>query len=105
MKRIWLLFTGILVAASAMARADNSDRTNEQRLPNVVFILADDLGWTDLGCYGSTFYKTPNIDRLAERGISFSNAYSANPYCSPTRASILTGLYPARTGFLSASGQ
>jgi arylsulfatase A-like enzyme len=72
--------------------------------PNVVFILADDLGWSDLGCYGSEFYDTPNIDRLAERGIRFTNAYSANPFCSPTRASILTGIYPARIGLLSASG-
>jgi arylsulfatase A-like enzyme len=55
-------------------------------------------------CYGSEFYHTPNIDKLAERGISFTNAYSANPFCSPTRASILTGLYPARIGLLSASG-
>jgi len=103
-KRIKLIFTGILVAVAAMAQASDADKTNKQRLPNIVFILADDLGWTDLACYGSTYYKTPNIDRLAERGISFSNAYSANPFCSPTRASILTGLYPARIGFLSASG-
>jgi len=73
-------------------------------LPNVVFILADDLGWADLACYGSDFYHTPNIDKLAERGIRFTNAYSANPFCSPTRASIMTGIYPARIGLLSASG-
>lgn len=66
--------------------------------PNIVFIMADDLGWMDTGVYGSTFYETPNIDRLAERGVRFTNAYSANPLCSPTRASILTGLYPARVG-------
>jgi len=63
---------------------------------NVIFILVDDLGWTDLGCYGSTFYETPNIDRLAAEGTLFTNAYSACPVSSPTRASILTGKYPSR---------
>jgi arylsulfatase A-like enzyme len=66
--------------------------------PNVVFILADDLGWMDLGCYGSTFYDTPNIDALADRGLRFTQAYMASPLCAPARASILTGLDPARTG-------
>lgn len=64
--------------------------------PNIVFILMDDLGWADTGCYGSTFYKTPHIDRLAKEGIRFTDAYAAAPVCSPTRASILTGKYPAR---------
>ncbi|MGD9723475.1 MAG: sulfatase [Pirellulales bacterium] len=66
--------------------------------PNIVFILADDLGWSDLGCYGSTFHKTPHLDALAKRGLLFRQAYAANPLCSPTRASILTGQYPARLG-------
>jgi arylsulfatase A len=64
--------------------------------PNIVFILADDLGWRDTGCYGSSFYETPNIDRLATEGVRFSNAYAACHVCSPTRASIITGEYPAR---------
>lgn len=64
--------------------------------PNVIFILADDLGWRDLGVFGSTFYKTPNLDRLAAEGMRFTQAYAACPVCSPTRASILTGKYPAR---------
>ncbi|QDV55154.1 sulfatase [Rosistilla oblonga] len=67
--------------------------------PNVVFILADDLGWSDTTLFGTTkFYKTPNIERLAARGMTFTRAYSSSPLCSPTRASILTGLSPARTG-------
>lgn len=66
--------------------------------PNVVFILADDLGVNDLALYGSKFYETPNIDALARRGMKFNQAYSASPLCSPTRSSIMTGLYPARTG-------
>ena len=66
--------------------------------PNIVFIMADDLGWRDLGCFGSTFHQTPNLDKLAARGTRFTQAYAANPLCSPTRSSILTGLWPARTG-------
>jgi arylsulfatase A-like enzyme len=66
--------------------------------PNVVFILADDLGGHDIGCYGSTFHKTPHLDALAKRGMKFTDAYSASPLCSPTRSSILTGLHPARVG-------
>ncbi len=66
--------------------------------PNVLFILADDLGWRDLGCCGSTFHETPHLDRLAARGVRFTQAYAASPLCSPTRASILTGQHPARIG-------
>ncbi|MDH7481284.1 MAG: sulfatase [Armatimonadota bacterium] len=69
-----------------------------ERKPNFIFILMDDMGWADLGCYGNTFHETPNIDKLASQGIKFTNAYSACPVCSPTRASILTGKYPARIG-------
>lgn len=66
--------------------------------PNVVFFLVDDLGWKDLGCFGSSFYETPNADRLAASGARFTNAYAACPVCSPTRASILTGKHPVRVG-------
>lgn len=67
--------------------------------PNVVFILADDLGWSDTTLYETTrFYNTPNIERLAARGMTFTRAYASSPLCSPTRASILTGLSPARHG-------
>ena len=72
--------------------------------PNVVFMLADDLGWSDTTPYGSTFYETPNIERLARRGMLFTNAYSASPLCSPTRASILTGQYPGRLRFTTPAG-
>ncbi|MCP5112029.1 MAG: sulfatase-like hydrolase/transferase, partial [bacterium] len=65
--------------------------------PNFVFILADDLGWRDLGVYGSTYYETPNLDRLAAEGARFTDAYAAGNSCSPTRGSILTGKYPATT--------
>jgi len=66
--------------------------------PNILFILLDDLGWKDLACCGSEFYETPNLDRLASEGLRFTNAYAACPVCSPTRASLLTGKYPATVG-------
>jgi len=72
--------------------------TDNNQPPNIIFILVDDLGWRDVGSYGSTFYETPNLDRLAAEGMIFSDAYAACPVCSPTRASILTGKYPATLG-------
>ncbi|MBA3352315.1 MAG: sulfatase-like hydrolase/transferase [Blastocatellia bacterium] len=64
--------------------------------PNILFILADDLGWGDLSCYGRPDYQTPNLDKLAQQGIRFTNAYSAAPVCTPTRVGFFTGRYPAR---------
>lgn len=75
------------------------------RYLNIVFILADDLGWTDLGCYGSKYYQTPNIDRLASEGVRFTSAYSAGPNCQPTRAALLTGLYGPRTGVYTVGSE
>lgn len=66
--------------------------------PNLVFIMADDLGYSDLGCYGNTFNETPNLDKLAQSGVRFTQSYAACPVCSPTRASLMTGKYPARLG-------
>lgn len=66
--------------------------------PNFVFLLVDDLGWADLGCYGSSFYETPHIDALSRSGMRFTQAYAACPVCSPTRASIVTGRHPVRVG-------
>lgn len=66
--------------------------------PNILFILVDDLGWRDTGFYGSSFYETPNIDKLCSESLTFTDAYAACPVCSPTRASILTGKYPATVG-------
>lgn len=70
---------------------------NKQK-PNILFILIDDMGWKDLSCYGSYFYETPNIDKLSREGMLFTDAYAACPVCSPTRASILSGKYPATLG-------
>lgn len=72
--------------------------------PNIILIVADDLGWKDSSAYGSEFYQTPGIDRLAKEGTLFTDAYSANPLCCPTRASILTGQYPSRLHFTAANG-
>jgi len=75
------------------------------RQPNIVFILADNLGWADTTLNGHTkLYWTPNLERLAQRGMTFTRAYSASPLCSPTRAAILTGLSPARTGITAPKG-
>jgi arylsulfatase A-like enzyme len=87
-----VLSIGLAAIAARPALAEPAEPTK----PNIVFILIDDMGWKDLGCYGSTFYETPNCDKLAAQGMRFTNAYAACPVCSPTRASILTGKYPAR---------
>ena len=68
--------------------------------PNIIFILADDLGWAELGCYGNSFNETPHLDQLAKEGLRFTDAYAAAPVCSPYRAALLTGQHPARVGIL-----
>ena len=85
-----LILVALLFALPNMLKADQPPR------PNIVLFLIDDLGWMDVGCNGSTYYQTPNIDRLAREGARFTDAYSACAVCSPTRAAILTGKYPAR---------
>ena len=88
------LAVALWIAAAAAAHAAK---------PNVIFILADDLGWADTTLYGHTqFHRTPNLDRLAKRGMLFTRAHSASPLCSPTRSAIMTGLSPARTGITVA---
>ena len=88
---------GILII-SVVGSASSAFAAGESRPPNVVVFLVDDLGARDVGCYGSTFYETPNVDRLAAEGMKFTAAYSACPVCSPTRASMMTGRYPQRSG-------
>ncbi len=72
--------------------------TAQERPPNVILILVDDMGWMDLSCQGSDYYQTPNIDRLAKEGVRFTNAYASCAVCSPTRAAVQTGRYPHRIG-------
>jgi len=85
-----------LLLASLFAIAAAAVSNAADRPPNVILILIDDMGWTDLSCYGSTFYETPNIDLLAASGMRMTSGYSACTVCSPTRAAVMTGKYPAR---------
>jgi arylsulfatase A-like enzyme len=89
---VWVVLLSGMGVLSNRASAARPDR------PNVVFILADDLGYTDLACYGSGYYETPNIDRLVAQGMKFTNGYSCGPNCQPTRAALMTGQYGPRTG-------
>ncbi|MGV3561106.1 sulfatase [Larkinella arboricola] len=89
MQRITLLFAFLLIGNTVFGQSTKSK-------PNLVFIMADDLGYTDLGCYGNPYIRTPHIDALAKGGLRFTQAYSACPVCSPSRAAILTGKHPAR---------
>ena len=86
-----------IAVALTFHRPTAADQSADRSQPNIVFILIDDLGWCDVGCYGNTIYDTPNIDRLATEGMRFTNGYAACNCCSPTRGSILSGKYPART--------
>jgi len=88
-----LALPGCTDAAAQLWPAGKSEKK-----PNFVFILIDDMGWMDTGCYGSRYYETPNIDRLAREGMRFTDGYAACAVCSPTRAAVMTGRYPARTG-------
>src|SRR5947209_8927957 len=87
---------GLTTLASALLLSV-CNQASAARKPNIVFILADDLGYMDIGANNpKTFYETPNLNRLAAQGMRFTDGYAACPVCSPTRASILTGKYPAR---------
>lgn len=94
-----MFIRNIIIAISFwfLFSAESNGEEPEQASPhNILFILVDDLGWKDLGCYGSTFYDTPHLDALAQEGILFTDAYAASPVCSPTRAAIMTGRHPVR---------
>ena len=93
------LFIVLLSISLISCKTKKRELAKEEEVkPNVVFLLVDDMGWKDLACYGSTFYETPNIDRLAAMGVRFTDAYTPNPVSSPTRAAIMTGKYPSRVG-------
>jgi arylsulfatase A-like enzyme len=95
-RRNFLKYTAWFAGDLALTSGVRGKTRQSSPRPNFVFILADDLGWADLGCYGSDLHETPNIDRLARQGMKFTDAYAAAPVCSPTRASIMTGKCPAR---------
>jgi arylsulfatase A len=101
-------FLLIFVTGITSFFAGCSEDKKKNQPPNIVFILADDMGCAQLGCYGSNFYQTPHIDNLASEGMLFTNAYAAAAVCSPTRASIMTGKYPARlhlTDFIAGNNR
>lgn len=103
MKTILSTGTGSLFLMGITALTAHSQVS---KMPNIVFILADDLGWKDLGCYGNPYNETPELDTLAQNGLRFTQAYAACPVSSPTRASIMTGKYPARlqlTNFIAGN--
>ncbi|WP_430816498.1 sulfatase [Carboxylicivirga sp. RSCT41] len=91
MKYIQILFALVLVTL-----LQGCGQESKEKAPNIIFFLADDLGWADVGYNGSEFYETPNIDKLAGNGMIFNNAYATHPRCVPSRYSIITGKYPAR---------
>jgi len=93
--KISLCFLAVLLALASPA-AVAASAPAAPRKANIVLFLIDDLGWRDIGANGSTYYQTPNIDRLAREGVRFTDAYAACAVCSPTRAAVLAGKYPAR---------
>ena len=89
----------LIVLRSCVSQQVFAVEAGESSQPNIVFILADDLSWSDLRCYGNSIHDTPNLDRLAHEGIRFTQAYAPAPICSASRAAILTGKTPARLNF------
>ena len=87
----------LLVTICSLTLTLTAVAQQSQSKPNIIVILADDLGWKDLSCYGSTFYETPNLDALAKKGVKFTNGYATSPVCSPTRSSMMTGKNPINT--------
>src|SRR5205807_184974 len=98
MNRFGLTLRSALVMACLSVGISPALAGTGKRPPNIVYILADDLGWTDLGCQGSKYYETPNIDRLAKQGVRFTGGYTCGPNCQPTRAALMSGRYGPRTG-------
>ncbi len=87
---------GLLIFLSFLGLGSSAHGESSQ--PNIIFLMADDLGWADLGCFGSKYYQTPHLDRLAKEGMRFTSAYSNGPNCAPTRACLMSGLYSPRHG-------
>jgi len=101
MKKIILL--SLVTVFLGCANSSETDKGNERIKPNIVFIMADDLGIGDVSCYGATMIETPNIDKLAQEGIQFENFYTTGSVCTPTRYSVLTGRYPFRCPEIATS--
>jgi arylsulfatase A-like enzyme len=91
-RKTLLFLPGLLFYTNTILLAQPKDNR-----PNIIYIMADDMGYADLSCYGRKEYQTPNLDKLASQGVKFMNAYAAAPVCTPTRVAFMTGRYPART--------
>lgn len=96
MSKLTHIMAIICALTTSVFTSCNPQQEAAETKPNIVFILVDDMGWKDLSCYGNVFHETPEIDKLADQGIRFTDAYASCPVCSPTRASILTGKYPVQ---------
>jgi N-acetylgalactosamine-6-sulfatase len=92
--RFSLFLAALLLTPLAALPAADAPKSKVK--PNIIFIYADDWGWGDLSCHGSSWLKTPNLDKLASQGTDFQQFNVLNPVCSPSRAAVMTGLYPAR---------
>ena len=101
---VWLLKSTILFSASFAVFLGTGVAHAEQRLPNIVVIFMDDMGYADIGPFGATGYETPNLDRMAEQGRIFTDFYVSQAVCSASRAALLTGCYNVRVGILGALG-
>ena len=99
----FLLLLGV-ISSNCLDVASGQDTETAPKPPNIVLIMADDLGWKDLHCYGNEKLDTPNLDRLATQGLLFTDAYSASPVCTPTRAALMTGEAPARLNITNHAG-
>ena len=97
MKRIIEITASLLVVSAMLISKAEAGETTQR--PNVLFILVDDMGWRDLACYGHEIHETPHIDKLASQGMRFTEGYAACPICGPSRAAIMTGKFPSRTGY------
>ncbi|UMB59196.1 sulfatase [Lutibacter sp. A80] len=104
-KTILLLLISSLMACNSNSKAVDVSETKIPEKPNILFILVDDLGYADLSIMGSSYYETPNIDKIAESGTIFTDGYAACTVCSPSRASLMTGQYPARHGITQFEGK
>ena len=106
MNRLHKLFAFAILSAFATLHVNGASLANaaDAKRPNIIFILADDLGYTDVACYGSKYYETPNIDRMAADGVRFTDGYSCGPNCQPTRAALHSGQYGPRTGVYTVGG-
>ena len=103
MKIIRNLGLGLSIAFLFISGCSSENSTRQNVKPNIVFIMVDDMGWKDVGFMGSNYYETSNIDKLADQGIVFSNAYANAPNCAPTRACLMTGQYTPRHGIYTVN--